>query len=85
MEDNKCHICGKTKKNLGEKETLGSLEYKHGMNVNLCSICHGIIEKISESVVRSHLSDSLDSHQELSEYIRTIVESYLYQDSEKHY
>lgn len=85
MEEIKCHICGKTKNSLAEKETISSLEYNKSKKAYLCSICRGLIEKIAESVIVSHLSKDLDSHQELSDFIKSIVESYLYTEREERF
>ncbi len=80
----RCHICGRTKESLGNNGTLISIEYDDGRKACLCSICNGLIEKIAESAIQSHLrSFDLDSHQELTDFIKSIVESYLYSEQEE--
>ena len=85
MEQISCHICGRTKESLGKKEIIISLEYQEGRKAYLCSICNGLIENIVESTIQSHLYYDLDSHQELSDFIKKIVESYLYQKPEERF
>jgi hypothetical protein len=68
----------RTKESLDKKETLISVEYNDGRRAYLCSICNGLIKKIAESAFQSHLrSFDLDSHQEFTDFVKSIVESYL--------
>lgn len=83
--ETRCYICGRTQEDLENNETIRHLEYKKGMETSLCCVCQGLMENIAESVVRAHLSTALDSHQELSEFIRSIVESYLYPEPQESY
>jgi len=77
MEETRCHICRRTKESLDKNEILISIEY-NGRKARLCSICKGLIEKIAESAIQSHLrSFDLDSHQELTDFVKSIVESYI--------
>lgn len=79
-----CYICRRTKESLDKNETLISIEYNEGRKAYLCSICNGLIEKIAESAIQSHLrSFDLDSHQELTDFVKSIVESYLYSKTEE--
>ncbi|MCZ7380053.1 MAG: hypothetical protein O8C64_00540 [Candidatus Methanoperedens sp.] len=74
----RCHICRRTKESLDKNETLISVEYDDGRKAWLCSICNGLIEKITESAIQSHLLRfDIDSHQELTDFVKSIVESYL--------
>ncbi len=74
----RCHICSRTKESLDKNETLISVEYNDGRKACLCSICNGLIEKIAESAIQSHLRRfDVDSHQELIDFVKSIVESYL--------
>ncbi|MCZ7384866.1 MAG: hypothetical protein O8C63_08990 [Candidatus Methanoperedens sp.] len=74
----RCHICNRTKESLDKNETLISIEYNDGRKAWICSICNGLIEKIAESAIQSHLRRfDLDSHQELTDFVKSIVESYL--------
>lgn len=79
MEQIRCQLCGK------QNENLESIKYDVGGEVHICSICHGLIEKIVEHVLREHLSFDLDAHQELSEFIKSIVESYVNQEREERF
>jgi hypothetical protein len=74
----RCHICGRTKESLDKNETIISVEYDDGRRAYLCTICNGLIEKIAESAIQSHLRRfDVDSHHELTDFVKSIVESYL--------